>query len=203
MIETKKSVSKKSTKYTKRSDLTEYKSNPFAMEMLETIQTGKKVTGFAAKNVKLMDEATGELLGESAVIGIKKIVDKEQFIKFFGAGLVSAFELTKTAQDTFLLVLKLYIEVNTIQNAAMDQIYVNFDIAVDEGKYKKTRPTFTSGLNQLIAKKFIAPVKYKKDWYWLNPNLFVKGNRVTLMQHYVIQEKVVTGDDHKQQSLLE
>ncbi|GAB2804862.1 hypothetical protein GCM10027040_36300 [Halomonas shantousis] len=182
---TKNGVTKKSDYYVSKKDITPQKHNPWSKELVHSIEKGYKITGFASSNHTLINNDTGECSDAGAIIGTRKTVDKEEFVKFFGAGLVEAFSLSKTAKDVFLTILHAYIEKNTIAGRP-DQIYVNHTIAKEEFGYTKSRATFTSGLNELCLKEFMAPVENRDGFYWLNPNLFYKGDRMMIVKEYVV-----------------
>lgn len=172
--------------YISKKDVVAVKENPWSKELAHTIKKGHKITGFASAKHSLVNTETGETTDGGAVIGQRKVVDKEEFVKFFGAGLVEAFSLSKTAKDVFLTILHAYIEKNTLSGRP-DQIYINWSVAKEDLGYKKSRATFTSGLNELCIKGFMAPIKSMEGFFWLNPNLFYKGDRMMIVKDYVIQ----------------
>lgn len=171
----------KKSYYTSRSEVVSHKVNPWAQDLAHTIKKGSRVTGFAAAKHSLIDTGTGEVLGDMAVVGVQKVVDKEEFIKFFGAGIVEVFELTKPAKDLFKAILNLYLEVKN----QPDQIYINYEAITDEYDYKRSRPTFNNGLNELCVKGFLAPIEKREHLFWVNPHLFYKGDRIRIVREYV------------------
>lgn len=174
--------------YVKRKDLEKYDVNPWAHELVHTMRKGIKVTGFSSTRHSLINNETGEVNGDiPAIVGTRKIVDKEEFVKFFGAGLVETFELSKGARDVFLTILNAYLNTNTI-NSAADQIYINHKSAKADLDYKRSASVFISGINELCLKGFLAPVENKEHFYWLNPNLFYKGDRMRIVKEYVVKD---------------
>ncbi len=176
----------KSEYYISRKDIIAKKENPWSKTLVQTMKRGHKITGFASAQHSLVNNKTGETTDGGAIIGNRKIVDKEEFVKFFGAGLVEAFSLSKTAKDVFLTILHAYIGKNTLSGRP-DQIYLTYPVAKEELAYKKARATFTSGLNELCVKQFMAPVENREGFYWLNPNLFYKGDRMLIVKDYVVE----------------
>lgn len=176
----------KSEYYISKKDIIPQKQNPWSKTLVQTMKRGHKITGFASSRHSLINNDTGETTDAGAVIGNRKIVDKEEFIKFFGSGLVEAFSLSKTAKDVFLTILHAYIGKNTLTGRA-DQIYLTYAVATEELEYKKSRATFTSGLNELCLKQFMAPVENRDGFFWLNPNLFYKGDRMMIVKDYVVE----------------
>lgn len=174
-------TSKKTSYYTTRAEVVSSKENPWARELAHTIKKGGRVTGFASSNHSLVNMTTGEHAGDMAVIGVQKVVDKEEFVKFFGAGIEEVFELSKPAKDLFRSILKVYLDAKN----QPDQLYINYDVIKDEYGYDKSRPTYNNGLNELCLKGFLAPVEKRDNLYWVNPHLFYKGDRIRLVREYV------------------
>lgn len=182
--------SKKNSYYTTKAEVVAVKENPWARELAHTIKKGGKVTGFASSNHSLVNNNTGEVAGDMAVIGVQKVVDKEEFVKFFGAGIEEVFELSKPAKDLFRSILKAYLDGKN----QPDQLYINYDVIREDYGYDKSRPTYNNGLNELCVKGFLAPVERRENLYWVNPHLFYKGDRIRLVREYVRQGS----DAHKQ-----
>lgn len=176
-------MSDKKSYYTTRAAVVASKENPWAHELAHTIKKGNRMTGFASASHALVNTATGEAAGDMAVIGIQKVVDKEEFVKFFGAGIEEVFDLTKPAKDLFRAILRAYLDAKN----QPDQLYINFDVMRDEYSYDKSRPTFNNGLNELCIKGFLAPVERRENLFWVNPHLFYKGDRIRLVREYVRQ----------------
>ena len=62
-----------------------------------------------------------------------------------------------------------------------DKIYLNFT-TIDKDKIKISKTTFYDGLNELVDKKFLAPVADATHWFWLNPDYLWNGDRLTFVQ---------------------
>lgn len=174
-------MTSKKSYYTTRAEVVSSRENPWARELAHTIKKGGRVTGFASSSHALVNTNTGETAGDMAVIGIQKVVDKEEFVKFFGAGIEEVFDLTKPSKDLFRAILKAYLDAKN----QPDQLYINFDVMRDDFGYDKSRPTFNNGLNELCVKGFLAPVERRENLYWVNPHLFYKGDRIRLVREYV------------------
>ena len=164
-----------------RKDVVAHRQNPWAKELAHTIRRGKRVTGFAAARHTLINTSTGEVAGDMAVVGVQNVVDKEEFVKFFGAGLVEAFDLTKPGKDLFKAILHMYID----NKNQPDQIYINHAVLTEDYSYQRSRATFSNGMAELLQKGFLAPVQLKENMYWVNPNLFYKGDRIRIVKEYV------------------
>lgn len=165
-----------------RKDVVPHRENPWVKDLATTIKKGKKITGFATNRHLLVDEATGESHGDMAIVASQKVVDKEEFVKFFGAGIIEVFDLTKPGKDLFKTVLHAYLDA---QNQP-DQIYINLAILKDEYGYSRSRATFASAMAELLTKAFLAPVENRENLYWVNPHLFYKGNRIRIVNEFVL-----------------
>lgn len=189
----------KKSYYVTRENVVASKENPWAGDLAHTIKKGSRMTGFAASSShSLVNTATGEVSPDMAVVGFRKVVDKEEFIKFFGAGIEEVFELPKGAKDLFRTILKAYLEAKN----QPDQLYINFEAMVDDYHYNRSRTTFTNSLNELCSKGFLAPVERRDNLYWINPNLFYKGDRIRLVKEFVLQGSEAHAQLEKEQEDL-
>jgi hypothetical protein len=164
-----------------RKEIVASKENPWVKDLATTIKKGKKITGFAANRHQLVDTATGEYHGDMAVVASQRVVDKEEFVKFFGAGIIEVFDLTKPGKDLFKTILHAYLDA---QNAP-DQIYINHAVLKDEYDYARSRATFSNAMAELLQKEFLAPIASRENLYWVNPHLFYKGNRIRIVNEFV------------------
>ena len=174
------SMEKKRYTFT-RKNVVAHKSNPWAKELAHTIKKGKRITGFATARHHLVDQVTGEAKGEMAFVGAQRVVDREEFVKFFGSGIIEIFELTKPGKDLFKAILNSYMEAKN----QPDQIYINLATLKEECKYTKSRATFSNAMAELLQKGFFAPVEHKENLYWVNPHLFYKGDRIRIVNEFV------------------
>jgi hypothetical protein len=130
---------------------------------------------------EMINASTGEIVGVAAVHTIEERDDAE-FVKVFAAGVAASYDLTKTGQRVFQVVLDQY------QRTPMSRGYADhinllwFDDGIDGRKVDMTERTFQRGLRELLDKRFISP----KDGvsYWTNPALFFKGDRVMFIKEY-------------------
>jgi hypothetical protein len=182
-------VSSKKIYYTTKAEVVPVKENPWARELAHTIKKGGKVTGFASSNHSLVNNNTGEVAGDMAVIGVQRVVDKEEFVKFFGAGIEEVFELSKPAK---------YLDAKN----QPDQLYINYDVIREDYGYDKSRPTYNNGLNELCVKGFLAPVEKRENLFWVNPHLFYKGDRIRLVRDYVRQGSEAHKQLEKEQAMM-
>ena len=170
-------------KYQNSNGIIASKINPFVTEMISTINQGYKVTGFATTQKDVISRTTGEITDEVAITGFKKIVDKDEFVKIFSNSIYEIFDCSKRAKDVFTMLLKCYMKGE--YNA--DKVYFTFEVAQDDYLYPRTQSTFISAINELMKKRFIAKVERQHGWFWINPNMFFKGDRMILMQDIALK----------------
>lgn len=183
----------KNKKYYQKAEVAAYETNPFAGALCTSIKLGKKITGYVNAPVTITHSETGELLDTGTRVGVRKIVDREEFIKFFGAGILSTFDMPKSAQKVFQILMGAYLATNTTKEN-MDRVYFTYQIATGDFGYDKSKPTFQNGLNALINAGVVAHIAGRKGWLWINPNFIAKGDRVTLYKEYLVEGS----ETHKQ-----
>jgi hypothetical protein len=130
---------------------------------------------------EMINSSTGEIIGVSAIHTIEEKDDME-FVKVFAAGVAASYELTKTAQRVFQVVLDQY------QRTPMSRGYADyvnlfwFNDGIEGRDIGMSERTFMRGLKELIERRFIA----SKDGvgFWTNPALFFKGDRVMFIKEY-------------------
>ena len=167
--------------YVDRSGLCTYESNPWVRDLSLTIKTKNKITAIG-RNMIVANSETGEIVDEHIALVNKKLVDREEFVKIFGGAISGMFDLTKTAQEMFKVVLEIYIA----QDFMPDRIYLSENMLKQHG-YAKTKTTRQNAINQLLEKRFLALMANEPNWYWVNPNMIFKGDRLTLVQEFAVK----------------
>lgn len=148
----------------------------------------------SGKSEELVNPATGEIRGVSAIHRIEERDDAE-FVKVFAAGVAASYDLTKTAQRVFQVVLDQY-QRTPMSKGFAD--YVNlfwFDDGIDGRAVGMSEKTFQRGLKELLEKRFI----YPKDSasFWTNPALFFKGNRVMFIKEYRRRKTIADASENE------
>lgn len=148
------------------------------------------------KSEDLMNPATGEIHGVSAIHQIEERDDSE-FVKVFAGGVAATYDLSKTAQRVFQVVLDQYQRTPMSRGFADAVNLLWFGSGIEGRDVGMSEKTFQRGLKELLAKKFIAP----KDGvsFWTNPALFFKGDRVLFIKEY--RRKKETSDHCSQMRL--
>jgi hypothetical protein len=108
--------------------------------------------------------------------------DDAEFVKVFAAGVAASYELTKTAQRVFQVVLDQYQRTPMSRGFADHVNLFWFDDGIDGRSVDMSEYTFKRGLRELIDKAFIAPKDSAS--FWTNPALFFKGDRVMFIKEY-------------------
>lgn len=129
----------------------------------------------------LINASTGEVHGMAVIRQVEERDDAE-FVKVFAAGVAASYDLGRTAQRVFQVVLDQY------QRQPMVKGYTDFvnllwyKDGIEGRDVGLSAKTFQRGLKELMVKKFIAP----KDGvaFWVNPALFFKGDRVIFVKEY-------------------
>lgn len=128
-----------------------------------------------------MNPATGEITGIAAIHQIEERDDAE-FVKVFAAGVAASYELTKTAQRVFQVVLDQY-QRTPMSRGFADAIELFwFGDGIEGRDVGMKEDTFKKGLRELLDKGFLAPKSPTS--FWTNPALFFKGDRVLFIKEY-------------------
>lgn len=163
-------------------NLRKLKLSPLVNPLMQPQEvTTKKRWVKSGQREDLINVSTGEIHGMSVIRQVEERDDVE-FVKVFAEGIAASYELTKTAQKVFSVVLEQY------QKTPMSRGYVDyvnllwFDGGIEGRDIGLSAKTFQRGLKELLIKRFLAP----KDGvsYWTNPALFFKGDRVIFVKEY-------------------
>lgn len=135
----------------------------------------------SGRSEDLVNPATGEITGVAAIHQIEERDDAE-FVKVFAAGVAASYDLTKTAQRVFQVVLDQY------QRTPMSRGYADsielfwFGDGIEGRDAGMSERTFRRGLIELLEKRFLYPKTSTS--FWTNPALFFKGDRVLFIKEY-------------------
>lgn len=152
--------------------------NPLIESSEITIRRRSVRTG---RGSDLVDARTGEIVAASVIVTSEEKDDAE-FVKVFAEGVRAAFLLNRTAYRVFQAVLDVYQKTSMSRGYAESVELFFFDggiSGVDAGMSEKT---FQRGLKDLMQKKFLHP--RSPGSYWVNPQLFFKGDRVAFVREY-------------------
>lgn len=166
--------------------------NPLVSEFTMTTRRKRVQTG----GVRQLVDKHGEI--HNAVIVEEEELDDLHFVKVFTSGIRAAFGLTLTGSKVFQAVLAVY-QKEPMTGGFVDSIYLHFfDGGLSGLKVDLSDRTFRRGLHELLEKGFIYP--RGESLYWVNPNLFFRGNRATFIKTY---RRKVAGEDEQKREKLE
>lgn len=135
----------------------------------------------SGRSEDLVNPATGEVSGVAAIHQVEERDDAE-FVKVFAAGVSASYDLTKTAQRVFQVVLDQYQRTPMSKGFADSIELFWFGDGIEGRDVGMSERTFRRGLIELLEKRFLYPKTSSS--YWTNPALFFKGDRVMFIKEY-------------------
>jgi len=135
----------------------------------------------SGRSQDLVNPATGEVQGVAAIHQIEERDDAE-FVKVFAGGVAAAYELGRTAQRVFQLVLEQYQRTPMTGGFADTVELFWFGHGIEGRDVGMSEYTFKRGLRELLDKRFLYPKTSSS--YWVNSSLFFKGDRVMFIKEY-------------------
>lgn len=159
-------------------ELKEFKfnsTNPFIKDVMVQITETKyrKMAGTAKQH--LVNPETGEVTTQTMlVLGDKKRVDQAEFTKVYSGSMQKFFGLSKTAWLLFEFIMD-YIKYND------DKICLYIPQIIED--FKVSKPAIYRAIKSLLNAEIIARAD-TFNCYYINPNLVFKGDRITLIQQY-------------------
>jgi len=161
----------------------------------QQIQTKRRLVK-SGRSEQLINPATGEIAGIAAIHQVEEKDDAE-FVKVFAAGVAASYELGRTAQRVFQIVLDQYQRTPMAGGFADAVELFWFGNGIGGRDVGMSEKTFQRGLKDLLSKSFIAP--RSPNTYWVNPALFFKGDRVMFIREY--RRKRSSADQTKREAL--
>lgn len=153
----------------------------------------KKVTTGGVDS--LVNTQTGEV--HQAVILEEQEVDETQFVKIFTSGIRAAFGLSSTGAKVFQAILDVY-QKQPMSGGFAEAVYLSwFGGGLDGRKLEMNERTFQRGLKELLQSGFLYP--RSENMFWVNPNLFFRGNRATFIKSYRVAQK--SSDENTREAL--
>lgn len=168
--------------YQPKTDLSKLQYSPMVNPLIHPQQiTTKRRYVRSGRADELMSTSTGELTAISTIHMVEEKDDAE-FVKVFAAGVAAGYDLTKTAQRVFQVVLDQYQRTPMTRGFADHVNLFWFDDGIDGRSVGMSEYTFKRGLRELIDKSFLHPKDSAS--FWTNPALFFKGDRVMFIKEY-------------------
>ena len=162
-----------------------YAKNPFMQNALVHTITGTKMiysspTGdetFAAVNT-----STGENVGDLQ-FGRRITVDKTHFMNLYADGVRMFLGLKSAGIKVFMLIYQTLLDSKDFQQ---DKIELVYDLLENDVQEQISRTTFFRGIKELKQVNFLAPTLVD-GVYWINVDYVFKGDRLTLVNQYVLE----------------
>lgn len=146
----------------------------------QQIKTKRRIVK-SGRGENLVNPATGEIHGVAVVHQVEERDDAE-FVKVFAAGVSASYELNRTSQRVFQVILDQY-QRTPMTGGYADSVYLAwFDGGLSGESVGMSEATFNRGMRELLSKGFIAAKM--PNVYWVNPALFFKGDRVMFIKEY-------------------
>jgi hypothetical protein len=124
---------------------------------------------------------TGEVISSVGIMGVEEKAP-EHFVKVFADGVAASYDLKPAARRVFLAILREY-ELMPLTGGYVDSINLPwFGAGLCGNDIGMSKRTFNRGFADLLEKRFISPKTH--ETYWVNPNLFFKGDRVRFIKEY-------------------
>lgn len=147
---------------------------------------------------EMIDPKTGEV--NQAIIIEEHELDEIHFVKVFTAGIRAAFNLSLTGSRVFQSILEVY-QNEPMSGGFADSIYLHFfDGGLSGRKLDISDRTFRRGLVELLNNGFLFP--RGENLYWVNPNLFFRGDRATFIRTYRRKQSETDNFQSKDNDLL-
>jgi hypothetical protein len=172
------------TKKQLKTTLPKYVTNP----SLDTVILNTRTRKVFTKNneaLYITNVGTGEQTPATggAMFLKEELVDTEQFIKLYAAGIKHITNLSTAGFKIFQLVYLLMLE-----SPNNDRLIIDFHELVAIKKFDQSQKTFIRGINELLEKELIYQ-SMTPSVYFLNMNLFFNGDRITRIQSYKLKRK--------------
>jgi len=176
-------MASKETEKTNKKSIRELK-NAYSPSMNPLVLSSEIKTKRKRVRVGMTDtisEETGEVVNSVGIMVIEE-KDDEHFVKVFADGVAASYELKAAAHRVFQAILKEYERV-PLTGGFVDSINLPwFGAGLCGNDIGMSKRTFNRGFAELLEKRFLSPKS--PDTYWVNPNLFFKGDRVRFIREY-------------------
>ena len=169
------------TKYKGITSYDKLDKSPFMDELFEIeVSARRKIIAGNSPGSMMINAETGEVEANQ-VFAIQEKVDKQTYTKMFGGMIKELFSLSARG-------VKVFGYITTITKPNKDVVMFDMEEALEYTMYKKEQSVL-HGLEELLNHNIIARTK-KHYKYFINPNLFFNGNRLTLIRQYQKDERL-------------
>lgn len=162
-----------------------FAKNPFKQSVIvNTIRGTRAIYASPTKenNFAMISRITGEYYGDIA-FGKRINVDKTEFLKLYANGVKMFLGLSPAGIKVFMLIYDILMNKSNYQTDSVELLY---SLLEDHQKQGLGRTTFFKGIKELKKVGFLAS-SLLEGKYWINPDYVFKGDRLTLVNQYVMQ----------------
>lgn len=162
--------------------------SPFIDELMEIeVSARRKIFAGKEPSSMMIDTKTGEVKAHQ-VFAVQEKVDKATYTKMFSGMMRELFKLSPRG-------VKVFGYITTIAKPNKDVVMFDMEEAQEYTGYKKEQ-SILHGIEELLKENLIARTK-KHYKYYINPNLFFNGSRLTLIRQYIKDERLSPIDNIK------
>lgn len=160
-----------------------FKENPFLQHAAEVAVSGWK-PHYANPDggIAVLSEATGKIHG--AAIVYRKEVERSEFIKVYAEGIAAILNLKTAGKKVFLLI---YNQLFGKGGIGKTIVLLDWQMLSDEEQKNISRQTLARGIKQCLETKIIARTMTAGN-YFINPAFIFNGNRLALIEQYIIKD---------------
>lgn len=148
-------------------------SNPYLKDLVVPNTLKLNLRGQLENNA-VIDIKKNEINEDAIFFSTKKKIEIEEFIKVFTSKLQKFFDLSPTGIRVFCYISKIL--------KYEDYFNLDWEEAMKYTKYK-SKVSIINGLIELLNADIIARGN-NPYFYYINPTIFYKGNRLTLVEQY-------------------
>lgn len=158
-------------------DFPRHEVSPF-FKGLYQVKTRNKTIALGQR-YGLFDAKTGDIeRSKVAFVGVRKVVDRGEFVKVFKGSISALFELSPKAQ-------KVYSYFMEAQRMNDHLVYFDHEECQERTGYKSPRSVY-EGLAQLLEKSFVARAS-KSNFFFINPEITFNGDRLVQWNDWVVR----------------
>jgi hypothetical protein len=153
-------------------------------KMLNPLTIGRLVK---TKQIKIpalsgiFESTEGSFQIDRAELVVKRIRDKEKFMKVFPEGMKVILSLTKKAQRVLDAFLEEY--ASDSRNFGKETIYFNYKTAKYDHHYDRPQNEYYLALKELKEKKMIIRHPQKQHYWFINTSYVFMGDRLDIMNN--------------------
>lgn len=158
-------------------DFPKHGISPFFKGLYQVKRKNKTIA--VGKQYGLFDARSGEIAADkTAFMGIRKIVDRGEFIKVYRGSLTVLFDLSPKAQ-------KVYAYFMEGQKMNDHEVYFSLDECREFTAYGSNRSIY-EGITELLEKGFIARA-IRTNWFYINPEISFNGDRLVQWNEWIVK----------------